>query len=204
MVSRPAEWRSCLIESANLVWGGILVFSNHGCLDWSLRIFVHGGRMACGGDVRTSAGGVVVGGMMLSVAWCVHENEQSALPYHQMIIVDTGWVISRTCDCYTWWESVVACTSDRAERGMSMIRRISSADTDVVVNALVWLISLTVSVYIVRLWFWQYILACRQQCFKNVVMLNELPVLTGCVVNLSVAGKWKVTTRTVGNAYDAT
>ena len=28
--------------------------------------------MACGGDVRTSAGGVVVGGMMLLVAWCVH------------------------------------------------------------------------------------------------------------------------------------
>ena len=27
-----------------------------------------GGRMACGGDVRTSAGGVVVGGMMLLVA----------------------------------------------------------------------------------------------------------------------------------------
>ena len=26
--------------------------------------------MACGGDVRTSAGGVVVGGMMLLVAWC--------------------------------------------------------------------------------------------------------------------------------------
>ena len=28
--------------------------------------------MACGGDVRTSVGGVVVGGMMLLVAWCVH------------------------------------------------------------------------------------------------------------------------------------
>ena len=28
--------------------------------------------MACGGDVRTSAGGVVVGGMMLLVAGCVH------------------------------------------------------------------------------------------------------------------------------------
>ena len=26
--------------------------------------------MACGGDYRTSAGGVVVGGMMLLVAWC--------------------------------------------------------------------------------------------------------------------------------------
>ena len=29
-------------------------------------------RMACGGDVRTIAGGVVVGGMMLLVAWCIH------------------------------------------------------------------------------------------------------------------------------------
>ena len=28
--------------------------------------------MACGGDVQTSAGGVVVGVMMLLVAWCVH------------------------------------------------------------------------------------------------------------------------------------
>ena len=28
--------------------------------------------MECGGDVRTSAGGVVVGGMMPLVAWCVH------------------------------------------------------------------------------------------------------------------------------------
>ena len=28
--------------------------------------------MACGGDVRTIAGGVVVGGMMLLVAWCAH------------------------------------------------------------------------------------------------------------------------------------
>ena len=28
--------------------------------------------MACGGDVRTSVGGVVVGGMMQLVAWCVH------------------------------------------------------------------------------------------------------------------------------------
>ena len=28
--------------------------------------------MACGGVDRTSAGGVVVGGMMLLVAWCVH------------------------------------------------------------------------------------------------------------------------------------
>ena len=28
--------------------------------------------MACGGDVRSSAGGVVVEGMMLLVAWCVH------------------------------------------------------------------------------------------------------------------------------------
>ena len=28
--------------------------------------------MACGGDVRTSAGGVVVGGMMWLVDWCVH------------------------------------------------------------------------------------------------------------------------------------
>ena len=28
--------------------------------------------MACGGDVRTIAGGVAVGGMMLLVAWCVH------------------------------------------------------------------------------------------------------------------------------------
>ena len=28
--------------------------------------------MACGGDVRISAGGIVVGGMMRLVAWCVH------------------------------------------------------------------------------------------------------------------------------------
>ena len=28
--------------------------------------------MACGGDVRTSVGGVVVGEMMRLVAWCVH------------------------------------------------------------------------------------------------------------------------------------
>ena len=28
--------------------------------------------MACGGDIRTSAGSVVVGGMMLLVALCVH------------------------------------------------------------------------------------------------------------------------------------
>ena len=28
--------------------------------------------MACGGYVRTSAGGVVVGWIMLLVAWCVH------------------------------------------------------------------------------------------------------------------------------------
>ena len=36
------------------------------------RPFVSGGRMACGGGVRTSAGGVVTGGMMRLVAWCVH------------------------------------------------------------------------------------------------------------------------------------
>ena len=35
-------------------------------------------------------------------------------------------------------------------------------------------------------------------------MLNGLPVLTGCDVTLSVAGKGKLTTRTAGNAYDAT
>ena len=28
--------------------------------------------MACGGDVQTSVGGVVVGEMMQLVAWCVH------------------------------------------------------------------------------------------------------------------------------------
>ena len=38
--------------------------------------------MACGGDVRTSAGGVVVGGMMLSVAWYVHENEHNLMLFH--------------------------------------------------------------------------------------------------------------------------
>ena len=27
--------------------------------------------MACGGDVQTSVGGIVVGGMMLLVAWCI-------------------------------------------------------------------------------------------------------------------------------------
>ena len=33
--------------------------------------------MACGGDVRTIASGVVVGGMMLLVAWCVHGFEDT-------------------------------------------------------------------------------------------------------------------------------
>ena len=32
-------------------------------------------------------------------------------------------------------------------------------------------------------------------------MINGLPVLTGCDVTLSVAGKGKLTTRTAGNAY---
>ena len=32
-------------------------------------------------------------------------------------------------------------------------------------------------------------------------MLNDLPVLTGCGVTLSVAGKGKLPTRTAGNAY---
>ena len=84
---------------------------------------------------------------------------------------------------------------------MNMIR-LSSADTDVVVNALVWLRSLTVS------WFafgsGRTFSHADKLCFKNNVMLNELPVLTGCGVNLSVAGRGKVTTRTAGNAYDAT
>ena len=35
-------------------------------------VVVQGGRMAYGGDVRTSVGGVVVGEMMRLVAWCVH------------------------------------------------------------------------------------------------------------------------------------
>ena len=35
-------------------------------------------------------------------------------------------------------------------------------------------------------------------------MLNELPVLTGCGVNVSDAGKGKITTKTAGNAYDVT
>ena len=40
--------------------------------------------MACGGDVTTSAGGVVVGGMMLLVAWCVHGclDANALLPEH--------------------------------------------------------------------------------------------------------------------------
>ena len=28
--------------------------------------------MACGGDVRTSVGGIVVGEMMQLVSWCIH------------------------------------------------------------------------------------------------------------------------------------
>ena len=71
MESRPAECRSCLTESAHLVLGrplGLFQPWMLGLKSTTLRT----GRMACGGDVRTSAGGVVVGGMMLLVAWCVH------------------------------------------------------------------------------------------------------------------------------------
>ena len=56
--------------------------SSFGATSWSFpamnywvechRPFVQGGSMACGGDVRTSVGGVVVGEMMRLVAWCVH------------------------------------------------------------------------------------------------------------------------------------
>ena len=60
------------LNHPHLVWGGLLVFSNHGCLGWSQILFVKGGRMPCGADARTSAGGVVVRGMMRLVAWCIH------------------------------------------------------------------------------------------------------------------------------------
>ena len=68
MVLRPAELRSCLIESAHLVLGRPLFQPLMFGLK-SYRLFVEGGRMACGGDVRTS---VVVGEMMQLVAWFVH------------------------------------------------------------------------------------------------------------------------------------
>ena len=44
-------------------------------------------------------------------------------------------------------------------------------------------------------------LTCRELCLKHLVMLNGLPVLNGCDVTLSVAGKGKFTTRTAGNTY---
>ena len=71
---------------------------------------------------------------------------------------------------------------------MSMIR-LSSADTDVVVNALVWLRCLTVICFAIG--SGRTFSHADKLCFKNNVMLNELPVLTGCGVNLSVAGKGK-------------
>ena len=53
----------------------------------------------------------------------------------------------------------------------------------------------------VRLWLRHYILVCRQLCLNNMVVLNCLPVLTGCNVNLPVAGNGTLTIRTAGNAY---
>ena len=72
MVSRPAEWRSCLIESAHLVLGQPLGLFQ----PWMLGLKSNtlrtggGGGGGCGGDVRTSVGGVVVGGLIISVQKC--------------------------------------------------------------------------------------------------------------------------------------
>ena len=70
----------------------------------------------------------------------MHEDEHNLMLFHIIIeyIVDSELIVSMTCDCYTWWESVVACTSDRVEHDMNMIR-LSSVDTHVVVHSLVWL-----------------------------------------------------------------
>ena len=67
MVSRLAEWRSCLIESARLVLGRPLGLFQPWMLGLKSNTLRTGGRMGCGGDVRTSVGGVVVGGMFISV-----------------------------------------------------------------------------------------------------------------------------------------
>ena len=51
--------------------------SNFGATSWYFPAtnvwvdIIQGGRMACGGDVRTSVGGVVVGEMMRLVLWNV-------------------------------------------------------------------------------------------------------------------------------------
>ena len=60
------------MESAHLVLGRRLGLSSHECLVSSHKPFVQGWWKACGGDVRTSVGGVVVGEMMGLVPCCVH------------------------------------------------------------------------------------------------------------------------------------
>ena len=63
---RPAEFRSCLIESANLVLGrplGVFQPWMFGLKTYTLRA----GREDGGGDVRTSVGGVFVGYTLYSV-----------------------------------------------------------------------------------------------------------------------------------------
>ena len=69
VVLRPAEWKSCLMESAQLVLGYFLVVFSHSAMQ--VWVEVHRGRAACGGDVRTSIGGVLVGNMMRLVLWCI-------------------------------------------------------------------------------------------------------------------------------------
>ena len=63
------------MESAPLVLGATSL--SFPALDVWLEVngpFVQGGRMACGGDVRTSVGGVVVGKMMWLVRFRSHHN----------------------------------------------------------------------------------------------------------------------------------